>query len=285
MRYLVAVDTSEQAVHAVRALGHLASPERIVVLHALYVPLAVYPGLVPQVAQDLYCITERGMREEGERLLSGAMAMLPPGIGATETRIQVGPRAQVIVSTAAREGVDLIILGTRGASRIKEIVLGSVSHRVLAHAPCAVLTVPSPLRELRKVLLAVKGHEDASTAMRFLLQKPFKEPVDIDVLTVLPFTHERAADATESERLKEMALRSAHRFVEDIAGRLSVVKGNAIPRAKVGAPADTILHHAEEYQSDLIVIGSDTGPSPPFLLGSVSHKVLHSARRPVLTLR
>ena len=96
-------------------------------------------------------------------------------------------------------------------------MLGSVSHRVLAHAPCAVLTVPLPLRELRKVLLAVKGHEDASTAMRFLLQKPFKEPVDIDVLTVLPFTHERAADATESERLKEMALRSAHRFVEDIA--------------------------------------------------------------------
>lgn len=43
---------------------------------------------------------------------------------------------------ACREGrLDLVVIGARGLSRIKEIVLGSVSDGVTRHAHCPVLVV------------------------------------------------------------------------------------------------------------------------------------------------
>jgi nucleotide-binding universal stress UspA family protein len=137
---------------------------------------------------------------------------------------------------------------------------------------------------LRKVLLAVAGREDADTAIRFFMNTPFRHPVEVAVLAVLPLSQSRWIERTDA--LRNMMLRSAHRFVEDVAARLSKAQCCAIPVTKVGTPAAAILQHAEELQPDLIMIGSHTGTSVSrFLLGSVSHKILHASRRPVLTLR
>lgn len=47
-----------------------------------------------------------------------------------------------------------------------------------------------------------------------------------------------------------------------------------------------ILQHADDLQADLIMVGAHTGKEARrFLLGSVSHKVLHISHRPVLTIR
>lgn len=286
MRYLLAIDGSEQSFEAARALAHLSSPERLILLHALDVPKPAYPMMMPEVAQDLYRIVERDMREEGERLLSRAESILPEGIGPVKTKLEVGTPAEVIVSAAEREGIDLIVMGARGLSPAKEIIFGSVSHRVATHAPCAVLTVPSSMPALRKVLLAVEGREDADTAIQFFMKIPFKHPVTVEVLTVLPLPHSRWTQKTAPESLKDMAFRSAQRFVEDIAARLSTVQCCAIPVTKIGTPAATILQHADDLQPDLIMMGSHTGKTASrFLLGSVSHKILHTTLRPVLIIR
>ena len=286
MRYLLAIDGSEQAFEAVRALSHLAVGERTILLHALDVPKPAYPTMVPEAAQDLYRIVERDMREDGERLLSRAESVLPEGVGPVESRLEIGTPAEVIVSSAERERMDIIVMGARGLSPAKEIVFGSVSHRVATHAPCAVLTVPSPMPALDKVLLAIEGREDADRAIAFFMKKPFKHAVAVDVLTVLSLPPGRLSRTADSESLKDLASRSAQRFVEDIAARLSTVQCCAIPVTKMGSPAATILQHAEDLRSDLIMVGSHTGQTiSRFLLGSVSHKVLHTSRRPVLVIR
>jgi len=53
-----------------------------------------------------------------------------------------GDSARVILETAAREEVSLIVMGTRGPSNMAELVVGSVSVEVLRHASCPVLVVP-----------------------------------------------------------------------------------------------------------------------------------------------
>jgi nucleotide-binding universal stress UspA family protein len=49
--------------------------------------------------------------------------------------------AEVIASTAEEIGADLVVMGTRGLSGLKHVLLGSIAERVLRLAPCPVLTV------------------------------------------------------------------------------------------------------------------------------------------------
>jgi len=49
--------------------------------------------------------------------------------------------ADAIVSYAKDKHIDLIIIGTRGRSKLKSLVLGSVTSDVVRHAHCPVLTI------------------------------------------------------------------------------------------------------------------------------------------------
>ena len=60
-----------------------------------------------------------------------------------ESRILVGHPAEQIIRLAAETHVDLVVVGHRGRSRIREWVFGSVSRRIVNHAPCSVLVVRS----------------------------------------------------------------------------------------------------------------------------------------------
>jgi len=58
-----------------------------------------------------------------------------------ESRILVGHAAEQILRLAADTQADLIVVGHRGRSAIREWLFGSTSRRVVAHATCSVLVV------------------------------------------------------------------------------------------------------------------------------------------------
>jgi nucleotide-binding universal stress UspA family protein len=58
-----------------------------------------------------------------------------------ETLLREGHTVEEILKTANEGKYDLIVVGARGLSTIKEILLGSVSHGVVMHANCPVLVV------------------------------------------------------------------------------------------------------------------------------------------------
>lgn len=55
--------------------------------------------------------------------------------------VEVGSPGKVINRIAQEKGCDLILMGSRGLNVLENIVLGSVSQYVLAHAPCPVMVV------------------------------------------------------------------------------------------------------------------------------------------------
>ncbi len=287
MRTLLAVDGSDNSYEAVRALAHLARAEEVMLLHALDVPKLAYPMMVPEVANELSTTMEHALRDDGERLLDRIASLLPMNIGPVTTRMEVGSPAEVIANVAQERKTDLIVMGARGIGPVKARLFGSVSHRILTNGPCATLIVTGPMRSLRLVLLPLQGPYDAEAAIRFLSHTPFREPVDVTLLTVLPQTRPPwPADEAAARQLEEQALLSARAFVEDVAAKLQAAGYRAKGMATLGAPADTILHEAEKMKPDLILMGTHGRKSVTrFVLGSVSHAVLHQAPCPVLVFR
>jgi nucleotide-binding universal stress UspA family protein len=53
----------------------------------------------------------------------------------------VGHAAEQILRLAVETSVDLIVVGHRGRSAIREWIFGSTSRRVVTHARCSVLVV------------------------------------------------------------------------------------------------------------------------------------------------
>jgi len=80
-------------------------------------------------------------REAGNRILAdGKERAAAKGLD-VECLLKEGSTVQEIAKTANEGGFDLIVMGARGISRIREILVGSVSDGVTKHASCPVLVV------------------------------------------------------------------------------------------------------------------------------------------------
>lgn len=287
MRTLLAVDGSDQSYEAARALAHFAHAEQLIVLHALHVPEPSYPMMMPEVARDIYSNIERGMREDGERLLDRMNSILPPHVGPVTKRMEVGAPAEMILAVAEEVRADLIVLGARGMGPVGELVFGSVSHRILTHGQCARLVVQGPMRQLKRALIAVQGPDDAEAAVKFLSLKPFREPVELTVLTVVPFAQGIwPTTSSPTDMQQKQVIESAQKFIDGVVAQIVTLGYKAAGATTLGVPAQAILGWADETKPDLLLIGSRARKAASrFLLGSVSHAVLHKTKWPVVIYR
>ena len=64
------------------------------------------------------------------------------GLNQIESLVEVGDAAERIVNMAGVRNVDVIVLGRRGRGTIAQLLLGSVSHKVIQIAKCSVMIVP-----------------------------------------------------------------------------------------------------------------------------------------------
>jgi len=81
------------------------------------------------------------LRSEGKELLERCKKQALQSNVQVETVLEQGDSAHEIIEVAKRKDCDLIIMGSRGMSPIKELMLGSVSLKVMHHASCPVMVV------------------------------------------------------------------------------------------------------------------------------------------------
>lgn len=136
-RILFAHNATPAAERALLYLEHLARVEQaeVFVLHVYeapdrYVATQGYNALLEQtisVAQEVVDDSVDHLRNLGIN-----------AVGLVET----GTPAQQILQTAEDQNIALIVLGTRGPSKVADILLGDVSTEVLRSARCPVFLVP-----------------------------------------------------------------------------------------------------------------------------------------------
>lgn len=133
-KILVAVDGSPLSEKAVKAAAAIAKPASTVTLmHVVINPPIPYA--------EGYLEVERQLRKYGEEILNRSKELARSlGVG-VETRVEVGDIAEEILRIADAENYDLIIVGSRGLSRVKSFLIGSVSSRVARYSTRSVLII------------------------------------------------------------------------------------------------------------------------------------------------
>ena len=81
------------------------------------------------------------LRAKGMELLEQCKTLALKSNVQVETLLEQGDYAHEIIEVAKRNDSNVIIMGSRGMSPIKELLLGSVSLKVMHHASCPVMIV------------------------------------------------------------------------------------------------------------------------------------------------
>lgn len=139
---VVPTDFSEDAEKALATAVELAKQldGRVVLVHAPPTAVApAYPGFAAgAIIPDSYY---NEMRAEARGHVERVAKEAAGGGVDVSGRILSGPPSDAIVALADELGADLIVMGTRGLTGLKHVLLGSVAERVVRTAPCPVLTV------------------------------------------------------------------------------------------------------------------------------------------------
>ncbi len=186
MRIVAGVDWSDEAFAAVEQIGLLYRPDEVVLVHGVDLGMFQYPIVAEAVNLQGYDEFRHAMTEAGRQALERCRTLLPAEIPSIRTLCDVQHPTAFILDSAAAVKADLIVVGTHDHSRVTEVFAGSISHRVLLHATVPTLIVKGKARPVTRVLMAVEGHEDAIRLHTWLTSHPFKNPVEVTILSVVP---------------------------------------------------------------------------------------------------
>ncbi|OLC92218.1 MAG: hypothetical protein AUI92_05685 [Thaumarchaeota archaeon 13_1_40CM_3_38_6] len=132
---LIAVDGSESASKAFHRSVYLAEKcnSKLDLVHVVQCEVGGDSANTFDVIEEL---KDKAMKMLEEYRAEAAKNNVP-----IQIVIMQGDPAKVIIELAKAKSYDLIIMGTRGRSSFKELLIGSVSQKVMHHASCPVMVV------------------------------------------------------------------------------------------------------------------------------------------------
>ena len=146
-RLLLCYDGSEAARHAIERAADLLRTRRAVVL-TVWQPGAVLGSFAWAGATESmlnYVELDRAAAELSERIVSeGARVAQDAGMQAEQLAVKAaGPVWKTILDTAERYDASTIVIGSRGLTGVRSMLLGSVSTAVVQHADRPTLVIHS----------------------------------------------------------------------------------------------------------------------------------------------
>ncbi len=285
MRVVIGVDWSDQAFAAVTQTFQLYHPTDVTLVHGVDLGILEHPVVAQAGNVQGYDDFRKAMVDSGHQLLERAAAMVPAEVTSIRKVNEIGSPAQLVLDSATNLSADLVVVGVRGRSRLSEAVLGSVSHRVLMHGSCPTLIVRGAARKVQRVLIAIEERNDADRIVKWLTEHPLTDPVELRVVhAIIPIGVNDPYDALGTSTWWEGAERYAEELVKSTAGKLLNPRYTVSTKVAQGNPAAVIEQEAKDM--DLVVVTSHGRKGiSRFLLGSVSHAVVHHVSCPILVLR
>lgn len=283
-RILAATDLSAPARHAVeRALQiAAASGARCDVLHAL--DLDALDALREWLGEDLARV--RQALEDQARATLAELLAGTPGVAL----IVAGAPLAAIIERADALDAELLVLGARGESFLRHLLLGATASRLLRKATrFPVLVVKqAPRGPYRRLLIPVDFSPVSAALIHFA--RRVAPGADIVLLHAFeaPFEgklHYAGVEEDVIEHYRRAARDDALRRMRETADAAGLAVGDYTPLAVHGDPSQQVILQEQERDCDLIVMGKHGAHvTEDLLLGSVTKHVLAESQGDVLVM-
>lgn len=232
---------------------------------------------------------ERDLGRSAEASLREQSGMLTRQSGVDfQPRLEEGDAASRLAEGAGRE--DLLVIGARGSSNLRDVLLGSTAEKVVRRSESPVLVVRGEaVADYARVLVPVDFSEDSAAALKMAAaMAPGAELHLVHAFIPLPDSRQLQAPLSEAD------IAAYGRVVEEkAAAQLDSLLADCDIDAErtrrimdYGHPPLVIREAAKRIDADLIVIGRHGEHKiRDWLLGSVTWNVLQYSDRDVLVVK
>ena len=208
------------------------------------------------------------------------------------TSILEGEDSFNYISEEAKKGkASIIIMGRRGKTGLKRLTMGSTTARVIGHAPCNVLVVPSAAEvAFKNIVVATDGSRYSTAAASEAIGIAKRNNSALTVIAVVPAELATPTDVDfgmgQRDKLVDQVMRDAEKNAKAVKEAAQTAGVTVQAFVMTGKPADAIIETARDKKADLIVVGSHgrTGLDK-LLMGSVAERVIVLSACAVLVVK
>lgn len=298
VKILVACDGSQESRNAIKLAKEFPVFDKQVSL------ISVNKDLISETFTDhtnkekvLKFDTEN--KQNCEQVLSEAQRYAASEDQTPRTHLVTGYPTEEICKFADLNEMDIIAMGHRGLNPVKRFFMGSVSDGVLRHSRSPVLLAGSKFengeqfsfKKPLRILFGYDGSHSAERAFCFLKKFDLSEVSRIDILSVIEIDYYFGMSSHMAERdiypVRKQALEKQHDRLKlelkSLAKEMQVESHIFMDCQDVVGQFDQF---SMEKSTDLIVVGNKgLSPIDRLLLGSVSSRLAHQVKCPLLIVR
>ena len=270
---LVPCDFSKPAVNAFRFALDIAGKSKGIVhlLNVIELPAIHDPIIMPVVSFEKEFLNE--LKEKTTKEFDKIINRYKPDAVEVKTEVTFGAVSRMIQDFIKKKKIDIVIMGSHGATGIREYFIGSNAEKIVRNSPVPVLVLKDlykgPVENIVFPNTLETERQDKLIAKVKELQAFFKATVHIlYVNTPTNF----AADNITLERLRQ--------FAKEFAFRNYTLNVYNYPSEESG-----IIQFTSQIKGDLVAMGTHGRKGlAHFLNGSLAEDVVNHAKFPIWTL-
>ena len=296
-KILLAIDGSQQSLEAVRYVGRLLAQKKIevVLFHVIWkVDEALYDiGIESLYHQRITDIRtwELEQKKQTQAFMNEARRILiDSGLPEKLITVNIHKRKTGIardIITESKEGYCAVVVGQKGLSKLKDLVIGSIAEKLInkiAHIP---LWVVGGKPETKKILLALDASEGSMRAVDYVGTMMGGSNCSVTLLHVtrdVHFLQQIDMIPSEHDALTKEIAKDIMPVFDEAENRL--INAGLIPSqvttsliTGISSRAGAIIEEARQGGYGTIAIGRrGMSKVEEFFMGRVSNKVIHLAK-------
>lgn len=298
MKILVACDGSQESRNAISLAKELPVLDKEIGL------ISVNRDLISETFTD-HTHQEKALkfntenRQNCEQVLSEAQNFASSDGQDATTHLVTGYPTEEICKFADLSEIDIIAMGHRGLNPVKRFFMGSVSDGVLRHSRTPVLLAGSnyengeqfSFKKPINILIGYDGSHSSERAFCFLKKFDLSGIKQIDIMSVIEIDYYFGMSSHMAERdiypVRKEALAKQHNRLK---AELKSLDPDIQVNSQILMDCQDVAGQFDQFSTanniDLIIVGNKgLSPIDRLLLGSVSSRLAHQVKCPLLIVR